>query len=69
MDFCISLSTKQGNSGRLAVTQADWIMSLVFRFQVRFFKIQMNGGQLVTFILNFKKNFDTSTREVHAHGI
>ena len=39
MDFCICLSTKQGNSGRLAVTQADWIMSLVFRFQERFFKV------------------------------
>ena len=39
MDFCNSLSTKQGNSGRLAVTQTDWIMSLVFRFQERFFKV------------------------------
>ena len=27
MDFCISLSTKQSNSGRLAVTQADWIVA------------------------------------------
>ena len=39
MDFCISLSTKQGNSGRVAVTHADWIMSLVFRVQERFFKV------------------------------
>ena len=38
MDFCISLSTKQGNSGRIAVTQVDWIMSLVFRFSSEVFQ-------------------------------
>ena len=38
MAFCISLSSKQGNSGRITVAQADWIMSLVFRFPERVFK-------------------------------
>ena len=28
-------STKQGNSGRIAFTQAHWIMSLDFSFPVR----------------------------------
>ena len=40
MAFCISWSTKQGNPGRIDVTQADWIMSLDFRFfPVRVFKV------------------------------
>ena len=39
MKSCISLSTKQGNSGRIAVTRADWIMSLEFSFPVTLFKV------------------------------
>ena len=34
----LSLSIKQGNSGRVTVTQADWIMSLDLSFPERFFQ-------------------------------
>ena len=64
---CISLSTKQGNSGRIAVTWADWIMSLEFSFPVRFFNVPFGRVCTVIWSLDPFRNHPGSATAVSCY--